>query len=391
MGNLNNELAAPGCGEVEALWFESATELTRGLVEASEEDAQEEGLDIFVTLARDASRATCAAVYLPSIGGEWICEAASGKEAHRTLGARFDAPAGVTALLAEGKTVPAGQTIYAPIFARGRLEGCLVMTREAEAAPFRDAEAQRIATYTQTGALALELISARQAQSFATLLEERERISRDLHDLGIQDLFATGMLLQALKVDAGKGLPKRALVERVNEVMDKLDNAVSQIRQIVHDLKDPDGARSLVDALHAEASLARTHLGFAPTLTLELDGEILESQAANDPQIAELVDERVNADLASDIIATVREALTNVAKHAGANSVRVSVRVHGAGPSGEVVMVIVDDGAGVDPSVTRSSGLSNMQIRAANHEGTFAVSSGPRGRGTSLVWRAPLN
>lgn len=169
-----------------------------------------------------------------------------------------------------------------------------------------------------------------------------------------------------------------------------LEDAITQIRSVVHDLQTPEGPSSFAEALHFEASKARSHLGFAPTLTLEVDGRPVTDATGSDPEVERSVDQRIHPDLTADIVAVLREALMNIAKHAGARSAKVEVSIYGSGPSGEVEMVIVDDGAGVDPSVSRSSGLSNMAGRAHDHGGSFAVSSGPRGRGTSLVWRAPL-
>lgn len=353
---------------------------TEGL--PSEED---DLLEMFVQLARSAGKAGTAALYLPSLGGQWVCEVA---QPPSLIGSPFDAPGEVLRSLRQADTYEDDWALWAPLFVDGTLEGCLLVTRSPEQDKFAASDALGAGTYAGLGALLLELSGAREAQSRTTLLEERERISRDLHDLAIQDLFAVGIMLRTLLTDTSEGLPRMATGRRLEEALEKLETSIGQIRGIVHDLKTGDSAATFVEALEAEASRSRTHLGFAPTLTLAVDGR---ASAELDDQQAVEASDRISPRLADDAIAVLREALTNVAKHAGARSVQVRVDVHGRGPSGELEMLIVDDGAGVDPSVTRSSGLSNMAGRAATHGGTFAVSAGPRGRGTSLVWRAPLN
>ena len=146
----------------------------------------------------------------------------------------------------------------------------------------------------------------------------------------------------------------------------------------------------LVEAIEVEASIARTHLGFAPAVTFSVEGQLVRPESPAMETLRREAAETVGAALTQDIVAVVREALTNVARHARARSAQVRLGLFGTGPTGEVELVIVDDGEGVDPSRSRSSGIANMQRRAEQHRGTFAVSSGPRGRGTSLVWRSPL-
>ena len=179
-------------------------------------------------------------------------------------------------------------------------------------------------------------------------------------------------------------------IEGLQEAMERLDEAVHQIRNIVYRLRDEDASVGLVDAVEREATVARSNLGFAPTITFEVDEVQIRPGSQEMQQLRTRAPELVNESLSEDVVAVIRESLTNIARHAGAHSAQVKVSLFGAGPTGEIEVLIVDDGAGVDPSQSRSSGIANMQRRAANHGGSFAVGAGPRGRGTSLVWRSPL-
>lgn len=101
-------------------------------------------------------------------------------------------------------------------------------------------------------------------------------------------------------------------------------------------------------------------------------------------------DGRVDPDLSDDVVAIVREGLSNIARHAHATAATVCVDVSGRGKSGRVRITITDDGRGIDPARTRNSGLANMAERARRHHGTFDTVSGGEGGGTRLRWIAPL-
>ncbi len=370
-------------------WCRATESFTRALASADPED-RDDTLELFVKEAFKAGRAADAALYLPSVGGSWICELAEGKAASTLVGTFFDVAPPIMTLLEDGQPVSAGNVLYLPLHTGGMLLGCLVVRRDAETEGFDDDDKLDGMMLVRQGALTLDLISSRQSHDLAVLLEERERISRDLHDLGIQDLFATGMLLQKLRSEVTDGLSRRRTDAGLKDAMDHLDEAVHQIRRIVYRLRDEDDEVGLVDALEREASKARTSLGFAPALVFEVDGAVLKPGSQRLDKFREESLSRVPLSLSEDIVAIVREALTNVARHARAHSAQVHVSVFGSGLTGEVEVVIVDDGKGVDPSRDRNSGLSNMLRRAEAHGGSFAMSAGPRGRGTSLVWRSPL-
>ncbi len=370
-------------------WFQASRALV-GRLTGPDEDIADEALEMLASQALKASAASLCCLYLPSVGEQWLAEVAAGTNAAAILGTPFTAPPRAWEALKSGFPFNEGARLYLPLATAEELHGCLLLDRGEGGKHFEETEVEHALVLAQQGALALELVGSRQAQDLALLLEERERISRDLHDMGIQDLFATGMMLQKLRGEIEDGLSPRRASLGLKEAMERLDEAVRQIRNIVYRLRDEDDAVGLVDALENEASLARTSLGFAPTLTFEVNDEVA---LPGSPLLEELRSEaasKVQGKLCRDVVAVVREALTNIARHAHAHSAQVRVSIHGSGVTGEIELVIVDDGSGVDPSHSRNSGLANMLRRATENGGSFAVSSGPRGRGTSLVWRSPL-
>ncbi|MDD9206075.1 histidine kinase, partial [Georgenia sp. 10Sc9-8] len=229
---------------------------------------------------------------------------------------------------------------------------------------------------------------ARHAEDVATLLDERARIGRDLHDLAIQQLFATGMQLENARAElAGRG--QHGLATVIEHGLTSVDDSVRQIRAIVHALREPDTAVVLVERLRREASLARVGLGFAPSLLISVDGTTAED-GVEDDTVVDAVINRVDPDVADDVVAVVREGLANAARHAHAQSVQVRVMVVGEPPTGRVAVEVEDDGGGLDPSRTRRSGTDNLAARARRHGGTFSLGRSERGPGTLLSWQVPL-
>jgi signal transduction histidine kinase len=194
------------------------------------------------------------------------------------------------------------------------------------------------------------------------VLEDRERIARDLHDKVIQRLFAAGMALQT-------ALPLVARDEvstRIAHAIEELDKTISEIRYTIFALERPSYRGVRVD-LFAQADAAREALGFSPDLKLE--GPI---------------DTVVPEETAEHLLATLQEALSNAAKHARASKVDVLVEA-----GDELLLRVVDDGVGVPERVDRKHGLHNMDTRADALGGSLTVRPG-RTRGTVVEWRVPL-
>jgi signal transduction histidine kinase len=231
-------------------------------------------------------------------------------------------------------------------------------------------------TFANHAAVALELADARTAQEQVTLLEDRDRIARDLHDHVMQRLFGAGMTVESIA--AGLGPDPRA--DRLGRVVRDIDDTIRQIRTSIFQLRGPLGpqtgaVRSQLLAVCAEAA---SSLGFDPSVSFSGPVDAVISHAVLD-----------------DLVAVVREALSNVARHARATSVRVDVAV----TRRELILRIDDDGVGMGPTARRS-GLANLQERAARRGGNLEITSlsaaihGPRAEdtegGTSLRWAIPM-
>ena len=384
-------------------WVRAGQEISTMLLSGAEE---EEVLTHIASSSRAVAAADTAALVLPGVGDDWVMEIVDGLATEHLLGtvmppdgrARSTLSSGTGLLVehlarARSVRIPAlrqfGPALYAPLTADGRGLGVLMLLRRVGSTPFSEADLATAQAFAAQAALALELAAARHAQDVAALLDERERIARDLHDLAIQQLFATGMQLETVRRRAARGVDASDLTGIVEDALDNVDAAVKQIRSIVHALRDPDAAAPPAERLRREASLARTGLGFAPSLVVTVDGRVVDSADAREGDAAAL-DERVGEDLADDVVAVVREGLANAARHAQATAVAVTVEVAGEAPEGTVTVLVDDDGAGLPPVRDRRSGTENLAARARRHGGTFALTAGARGHGTRLRWWAPL-
>ena len=422
-------------------WMAVSQELTTLLLSGAEED---DALTLIAHRVREVAHADTAALVLPGVGQTWVCEIAAGAHSTDLIGAAFppEGRALTTLVHRTGLTVDSladawgahdllvpeladfGPALYAPMIHRGRGVGVMLLLRAQGAAPFtaRDLEIAELVAGQAT--MAFELADAQHAEEMATLLNERARIGRDLHDLAIQQLFATGMQISAardrLRADGADGSSGDADLAvacgALESSLEAVGDSVRQIRSIVRSLRDRDEDVSVVERLRREASLARTLLGFAPSLILTVDGHgLAQAGRREEDELIDAVDAAVEEDIADDMVAVVREGLSNVARHAKASSVTVDVKIEGVLPGGSsllagdgpasgdaepfsgvpvVEVVCRDDGVGVDPSVTRRSGTANMAERARRHGGVFAI--GPRARsdgerrGTCFTWRVPL-
>ncbi len=203
----------------------------------------------------------------------------------------------------------------------------------------------------------------RQAAAKVALLSDRERIARDIHDMVIQRLFAAGMQLEAV---SGIAQPP-AVADRMNAVVDELDDTIRELRNAIFQLGIPDAGPSLASHLAAVVGGRRQHLGFAPELVI--DGDI--------DGVPDFVGEQ--------LIATVTESLSNVARHANASEARVDVSLVG----GSLRLTVSDNGIGIAGSPKPNGGLSNIVWRATELGGSCTVQSG-KPSGTVIAWHVPV-
>ena len=420
-------------------WMAVSQELTTLLLSGAEED---DALTLIARRVQEVAHADTAALVLPGVGRTWVCEIAAGAHSAGLIGTLFPPEGRALTTLAHqtGLTVDSlaeawgthdllvpelasfGPALYAPMIHRGRGVGVMLLLRAQGAAPFTDQDLEIAELVAGQATMAFELADAQHAEEMATLLDERARIGRDLHDLAIQQLFATGMQISAARdrlcaEDADGSVDLVAVRGALESSLEAIDDSVRQIRSIVRSLRDRDEDVSVVERLRREASLARTSLGFAPSLILTVDGRgLAQAGREEEDELIEAIDAAVETDIADDMVAVVREGLSNVARHARASSVTVDVKIEGVLPGGSslllagdgpasgnaepfhgvpvVEVVCRDDGVGVNPSVTRRSGTANMAERARRHGGSFVI--GPRARsdgerrGTCFTWRVPL-
>jgi len=379
-------------------WTSAGAQITTMLLSGAEEESV---LEHIVHVARSVGSADAAALILPGLAGELTPEIVEGTGSDRLLGMTMPhdgmswhalrAGAGhLVDSLADKPDLQSAQmrvygpALYAPLVTADQPVGVLVLFRTIGAERFTEDDLRRAQSFADQAALALVLAEARQAQAVADLVRERERIARDLHDLAIQQLFATGMQLEVVRRRAGRGLDKAGLVAILDEALTSVDSAVREIREVVRSLRDPDAATGVVERLRREASLARTGLGFAPSLVITLDTR----SVTDSPQDEESVDATLRGSLEDDVVAVVREGLANAARHAHASSVAARIAVSSAPPS--VTVEVEDDGVGLAGASGRKSGTWNLAARARQHHGDSSISGAPGGRGTLLRWAAPI-
>lgn len=261
------------------------------------------------------------------------------------------------------ETFPNGAILGLPVGVDRPAEAALVFVRNEGAERFSRGSRLFAESLAAQASLALELERARKNREEMSLLADRERIGRDLHDHVIQRLFAAGLGLQSTV-----GLIDRVQArERVAEAIDALDETIREIRNAIFGLSRAAAADQLRAQVTAVAEQARDALGFEPTLTF-----------------VGPVDTAVPADVVPHVLAVVREGFANTARHASARSAGARIE---AGAR-KLTVTVHDDGVGLG-SPTRSSGLANLAERAAFYGGTFEAESREQG-GTRLVWSIPL-
>jgi two-component system, NarL family, sensor histidine kinase DevS len=258
--------------------------------------------------------------------------------------------------------VRVGPVMVLPLLGRERVRGSLVVARARHRRPFTQTDMEMAATFSNHASTALELAEARHDQERTRLLEDRARIARDLHDHVIQQLFAAGLMVQA----TASHLDGRD-VTALSDVVASLDEAIKQIRVSIFQLQ-PVSVNGLRSAVMDVLGEVRPALGFDPRL--DLDGPL---------------DSVSSQDLTGDVVAIVREALTNVAKHAAATAVQLSLHA----TTSQLTVTVSDNGSGMG-EVARRSGLDNMRRRAVERSGSMVVAEVPDLGGTTLVWTVPV-
>jgi len=252
--------------------------------------------------------------------------------------------------------------VVIPLRAHLAERGALVAVYDQATGAQEPEERELLESFADQTALALDRAQALADRAELAVISDRERIARDLHDVVIQRLFATGLQLQAIRSVA----VNPEVSTRIDQTVDDLDLTIRDIRGTIFELQNRQSA-----SLRAEVrTLVREYvpvLGFTPTV-----------------RTGGALDTAVPRDVRDHLLAVLREAVSNIARHALADHAEVDVEVRGD----ELVLAVVDDGAGLREGRSES-GLRNARRRAQGLGGTLELS--PREpRGTSFVWRVPL-
>ncbi|MDH6576489.1 GAF domain-containing protein [Kitasatospora sp. MAP5-34] len=382
-------------------WIAGASAVTTALLSTDEARV---ALLVAAEQVRQLADAALGMILLPTGDGQMRVAHASG-EAAEFLTGELMPDTGFAAQLLAGESVyrddmstdpkvvlrlarSFGASMAIPMVAAGRVLGGLCVWRSRGAPPFTESEKELAQTFASQSALALRLAEGQRDQQRLAVFQDRDRIARDLHDLVIQRLFATGMMLESAA--------RRSLVPEVQtgigRAVDELDATIQEVRTTIYALQhddhgnEPDTLRTRV---LREGSQAAAALGFKPSMTFT-------------GPVESLVGEKTGRQL----LAALREILSNTARHARASRVGVEVdaTVHldaqGHPVSGDpesldragrpgVLLTVTDDGVGI-PDGGRRSGLRNLTRRAETLGGDAWHEPGPYGRGTRVRWSARL-
>jgi signal transduction histidine kinase len=264
-----------------------------------------------------------------------------------------------------------GSAVVFPLGSHGGRRGVLTIGRRHGRPPFPAAEASFASSFAAQAGIALELAASRAEAERLSVYQDRDRIARDLHDLVIQRLYATGMSLQSMM----PMISRPEVADRVTHAVDAMDETIKEIRGAIFALQ----ARDAEDQRDPRGDIVRlveevtTMLGFAPSLRLGSGLRTLDSE-----------------ELTEQALIVLREALSNMARHAGATRADVTVDV---GQDGFLTVTVTDNGTGIPASSSRRSGLANLHDRATELGGELRLSpadpAAPR-PGTRLEWRVPV-
>jgi len=362
-------------------WLAASAEVTRTLLSGANIG---DALELIATSALEMSGADLVVLALPASDQSQLqIEHAAGVGAGAALGLVLPVAGSASGLvLASGQMLTVedfsndprvarvarehlalGPAVLVPLGTAGKAHGVLTAGRRPGAMPLAPAATDMLGTFATQAGIALELAQHRRQAERVAIFEDRDRIARDLHDLVIQRLYATGMSLQGTIPLVGS-----EAAHRVNSAVDALDETIREIRSSIFALQTrteqkPPSLRSRILQVVDEMTAI---LGFPPALVF--DGRL----------------DDVPHDVSEHLLSALREALSNAARHSGASKVDVHVRA-----DAELSLTVSDNGSGIQDR-GRRSGLSNLEQRATKLGGSFRAETADGG-GTELVWRVPLD
>ncbi|MFI7150188.1 GAF domain-containing protein [Nonomuraea sp. NPDC050022] len=360
-------------------WLQASSEVTTSLLSGAD---PREVLTMLATRARQMSDADLVKILIPEESGQsLVVRYVDGEHAEQVAGLTFDLTATAAGQVYTcGEAVSAqdlhetnsplrhlgfGPELLTPLGMGEKVRGVVAAAKRSGRLPFSAADLRMLGAFAGQAAIALELAEARRDAERLGLLEDRDRIAKDLHDVVIQRLFAIAMTLMSTV----RLVDKPEASSRMRHAIDELDETIRQIRSTIfalqgsHETAEPSLRAQIVELVES----ARGHLGFMPGLLME--GRL---------------DNRVPEPVAEHLLAVLREALSNLVRHAKASKADVSVEV----ADDVLTLAVQDNGVGL-PAGGRRSGLRNLQERATGLGGSFDVIS-PEAGGTALRWSVPL-
>lgn len=369
-------------------WIDGSVAVTTALLSGGDAD---DALAVVAEQARHLAASAAGIVLLPAEDGGLEIVAVSATEPTGALGVIIPAQSPVVGMLLGGEAVFVddsatdprmvttladrfGPSMLLPLHSGGRVLGALATPRARGDRPFTETERTLAAQFASQAALALMMAEAQRDRERLAVYEDRDRIARDLHDLVIQRLFATGMMLESAQ--RRSDVPE--VQTGVGRAVDELDVTIQEIRTAIFALQQepaeaPSGLRTRV---LREINMAAVPLGFKPA-----------------HRFLGPVDAVVGELTGKNLIAALREALSNAFRHAVASRIDVVVDATATLPDGRdaVRLTVADDGVGIPPG-GRRSGLRNLARRAESLGGAswFGPGLGEDGGGTTVVWEAPL-
>jgi signal transduction histidine kinase len=262
---------------------------------------------------------------------------------------------------------PMESFLGAPATVRGRVVGRLYLTNKQDATEFSADDQALVETFALHAGIAIDNARLYDRVQRLAVVDEQDRISRDLHDSIIQSIYAVTLSLDDVP-DLVSEAPAEA-GQRVDDAIDALHGVIRDIRNFIFGLRPLlvdsgsllEGLRTLADELRRNTATEVEIVGDEP--------------------------EGLSLEIVAELLAIAREALANVARHSGA--AQTSLRL--ATPDGQVQLEIVDDGHGIQPDAEPARGhhgLANMRTRAEALGGTFDIKSGP-GVGTHIIVSIP--
>ncbi|MGH4011864.1 MAG: GAF domain-containing protein [Pseudonocardiaceae bacterium] len=294
----------------------------------------------------DAERSLAAAV-MASGQAELVADAAADPRADRVM-----------------VTAGCGPTLLVPLSSSDEVLGVLLVAKNSGGAQFDADDVAATTGFAAQAALALELAHARDDRDQLALLQDHDRIARDLHDLVIQRLFATGLGLQA----TAQLVQTPEVHQRLTSYVEALDDTIREIRQTIFSLRSvEEKSHNLRHQVLGILQQAAEVLGFEPSV--HFDGP---------------VDTAVPTAMARQVSAVLQEALTNIERHAAASSTQIELAV----TKTAVRLTVRDDGIGL-PEQRHDSGLDNLTKRAEELGGWLDART-VKPHGTELVWQVPL-